>query len=141
MWYKCTDHKPDYQKWLRDDKFFQGQIAFNRTQPPTQNYISSSTSPSATVTGSGRCDTICRLPCSLQPLNSEHSRPKTWLSSDHAWDMAKKEVEQRKERLRLEEQEIVEKAIRKQERDQSEAVRIARTKLLDKVIIFMHTLL
>ena len=133
MWYKCTDHKPDYQKWLRDDKYFQGQIAFNTTRPQTQNYVSSSSFPSASVTGSGRCNTICRLPCSLQPLNSENSKPRTWLNSEEAWNLAKKEVEERKERLRLEEKEIVERAIRKQEREQSEAVRIARTRLLDKV--------
>ena len=87
-----------------------------------------------------RCSTVCRLPSSLQTLSPERPRPRAWLSSDEAWARARREVEERRERMRRQEMEVVEKTRRQQEREQSEAVRVARTKLLDQVNITLADL-
>ena len=138
MWYNCTDHRPDYHKWLKDDKFCRSQIMFTETPRPGPGRPSAGpglSSAGAQVTGHGRCDTICRLPCSLQPLPAEAPRPRPRLSTAEDWARARQEVEERRERARLAEREEVDRRRRQQERDNSEAVRIARSKLLDKVTI------
>ena len=79
---------------------------------------------------------MCRLPCSLQPLEPEHPRPRPRLETEADWERARLEVEQRRERERREEAAIVERARHLLERGQSEAVRIARSKRLDQVTLY-----
>ena len=72
-----------------------------------------------------------RLPSTLQPGPDERPKPRSWLSQPGAWEEARREVEQRREKERLEEMRIVEEGERRRSREQSEAVRKAATKKLD----------
>ena len=74
-----------------------------------------------------------RLPSSLQPGPVEEAKPRPWLSSDEAWERARREVEERRERKLAADLEKAAKARKQLERNESEAVREAKTKLLDKV--------
>ena len=74
-----------------------------------------------------------RLASSLQPGPVEEAKPRPWLSSDEAWEQARREVEDRRERKLAADLEKADKARKQLERNESEAVREAKTKLLDKV--------
>ena len=141
MWRRCTEHRPDIDKWIRDDIQTRGMIQFS-SAPRSQAgaAIVSVLGPGAQVTGHGRCDAVCRLPCSLQPLEPGHPRPRPRLETEADWAAARLEVEARRERERREEAARTERARNQLERGQSEAVRIARTKLLDQVCfsVFEH---
>ena len=132
MWRRSTEHNVDIDKWIRDDI---------QTRALVQFTSSSSSRPQASrVMVSGqqntRCsDPVCRLPCSLQPLEPGHPRPRPRLETEADWERARLEVERRRERERREEAAKVERARHSLERGQSEAVRIARTKLLDQVFL------
>ena len=133
MWHKTTEHRPNYEKWLREETQCKSKMIFDSSTEPRGSKMTSTTSSFfvAPVTY-GRCDTICRLPCSLQPLPEDHRKPRSSISSEEDWERAKIEIAERKQRMRLQEQKTVDAAIKRLERDESEAVRIARTKALDK---------
>ena len=80
-----------------------------------------------------KCASNGRLPSSLQPGPVEEAKPRSWLTSDQAWEQARREVEERRERKKAADLERANKARRQLERNESEAVREAKTKLLDKV--------
>ena len=54
----------------------------------------------------------CRLPCSLSPLSPGRPRPRPWVESEAGWALARREVEDRRERIRREELSLVETARR-----------------------------
>ena len=132
MWHKTTEHRPNYEKWLKEETRNKSKIIFDASTALRNSNMSSTTSFFVAPINHGRCDTICRLPCSLQPLPEDHRKPRSSMSSKEDWERAKIEIAERKERMRLNEQKTVEAAIKKLEREESEAVRIARTKALDK---------
>ena len=136
MWRRSIEHRPDIDKWIKDDIMTRDMIQFSASaRPQAGGQMAGVLGPGARVTGQGRCDTVCRLPCSLQPLEPEHPRPRPRLETEADWARARLEVEQRRERERREEAAKVERARHSLERGQSEAVRIARTKLLDQVFL------
>lgn len=132
MWYACNDHQPNVNKWLRDDSLTRDQISLTSRRTGARSYNVPDTFK--TMNSHRRCPTICRLPCSLQPLQEDNVKPRPWLSSEEAWESARREIAERKERIRKQELEFVETARRQLEREQSEAVRIARTKTLDREV-------
>ena len=128
MWLHTSQHSPDYQAWLREEERTRAQLLFSTgRQARQQQFVKS-------LSGETQCGTVCRLPSSLSPLSPARPRPRPWLEGEEAWASARREVEQRRDRVRREELQLVEQARRRLERDQSEAVRLARTKLLDQVI-------
>ena len=70
----------------------------------------------------------------MQPGPVEEQKPRPWLSSEEAWDQARREVEERRRQKLAADLEKAENARRQLERDTSQAVREAKTKLLDKVL-------
>ena len=135
MWLRSTEHKPDIDKWIRDETQCRTHIQLSSgARHGAGGQVRGMSRPGARVTGHRRCDTVCRLPCSLQPLDPGHPRPRPRLETEADWARARLEVEERRERERQEEAGLVKKSRHMQEREQSEAVRIARSKLLDKVI-------
>ena len=104
MWRRSTEHNVDIDKWIRDDIQTRALVQFS----------SSSSRPQASrVMVSGqqntRCsDPVCRLPCSLQPLEPGHPRPRPRLETEADWARARQEVEARRERGRREEAAMVE---------------------------------
>ena len=58
--------------------------------------------------------------------------PRSWLSDDTAWAEARREVEERRQRKRTEEQKLVEEAVRRRERQESMAGREERSRQLDR---------
>ena len=106
MWRRSTEHNVDIDKWIRDDI---------QTRALVQFTSSSSSRPQASrmMVSSGqqntRCsDPVCRLPCSLQPLEPGHPRPRPRLETEADWARARQEVEARRERGRREEAAMVE---------------------------------
>ena len=101
MWRRSTEHNVDIDKWIRDDIQTRALVQFS----------SSSSRPQASrVMASGqntRCDPVCRLPCSLQPLEPGHPRPRPRLETEADWDRARQEGEDRRERGRREEAAMV----------------------------------
>ena len=102
MWRRSTEHNVDIDKWIRDDIQTRALVQFS----------SSSSRPKASrmMVSSGqqntRCsDPVCRLPCSLQPLEPGHPRPR--LETEADWARARQEVEARRERGRREEAAMV----------------------------------
>ena len=90
--------------------------------------------PSSVLTGAGTAiGASTPLPCSLQPCPAGSPRPKSWLCSEEAWAQARREVEERRRKVEEAELEMAEAARKQLERNTSQAVREARTKLLDKV--------
>ena len=75
-----------------------------------------------------------RVPSTLQPGPVEEPKPRPWLSSDEAWAQARREVEERRKQKLAADLEKAEIARRQLERNTSQAVREAKTKLLDKVL-------
>ena len=73
-----------------------------------------------------------RLPSSLQPGPVEEAKPRPRVSSDEAWEQARREVEDRRERKLAADLEKADKARKQLERKESENVRENKTKLLDK---------
>ena len=72
------------------------------------------------------------LPSILQPGPVEEVKPRPWLSSYQAWENAMREVEERREKKLAADLEKADKARKQLERKESENVREAKTKLLDK---------
>ena len=102
MWRRCTEHNVDIDKWIRDDIQTRALVQFSSSsRPQTQTRVMASGQNT-------RCDPVCRLPCSLQPLEPGHPRPRPRLETEADWARARQEVEDRRERGRREEAAMVE---------------------------------
>lgn len=105
MWRRSTDHHVDIDKWIRDDIQTRALVQFSSAARPQAGVRP----PGAMVSGQHtRCDPVCRLPCSLQPLEAGHPRPRPRLETEADWERARLEVEARRERERREEAAMVE---------------------------------